>query len=174
MRNKGGVTLKPKTATEVARSLAEKLLEKHRKKGIPDVPKPDFEEFPTIPDDITSLHDKDLSALYGRLDAFAGYVSFVFAQSEVEYLDAAVALKEMEAELSLDALADAKKGETIKKKLEAYLEVKARALRQKELYHKAEMKLLKARLENVERSIRTLSREQSRREKINDHGRRHN
>jgi polyhydroxyalkanoate synthesis regulator phasin len=171
---KGGVIVRPKTATEVARSLAERLLDKHQKMGIPEVPNPNFKEFPTVPDDITGLHEKDLSALYGRLDAFAGFVGFYFAKAEVEYLEAAVGLKELEAELALDALSDAKKGEATQRKLEAYLEDRAREMRQKELYHKAEMKILKGRLENIERSIKTLSREQSRREKINDGRQRNN
>lgn len=167
---KGGRTQCPaqKPATSVARSLAEKLLKKHREAGLPDVENPGFKEFPKVPEDITGIHDQDLSALYGRLDAFAGYISAKLSAAEVEFLEVSVSLKELEAKLALEALIDAKKGEATKRKYEAFLDDQAVELRKSETYHKAEVKLLKGRLEAVERSIRILSREQSRREKVYD------
>lgn len=158
-----------------ARSLAEKLIAKHHGQGIPEVSQPfkDVSEIPEIPEDITELEDKRLSALYGRLDAFASFVGYRLAQAEVNKLDTGRRLKDLEARLILENLEGVKKGEITKKKTETYLDKRLVELREQETYHNAEVKLLKARHEGIERTIRVLSREQTRREaNQGHHGRR--
>lgn len=152
-----------------ARALAEELLAKQRKLGIPAARKPDA--FPEVPLDITSLHDSDLSELYGKLDAFAAYVGEHLAVAEVSHLDCARRLKDLESRLALEALEGVERGKATVRKLEAFMDEEAVQLRKDTTYHKAEVKLLQQRVDGMERSIRVLSRDQSRREK--QHDRRH-
>ena len=75
------VKVKPTTG---ARSLAEVLLARHRGMGMPEIRRPfkDVSDAPEVPQDITTLSDKDLSTLYGRLDAFAAFVGYRLAEAE--------------------------------------------------------------------------------------------
>ena len=149
-----------------ARSLAEKLLAKHRGQGIPEIVQPfaDVADVPEVPADITSLADQDLSNLYGRLDAFAAFVGYKLAEAEVCKLEAGRLLKDLEAKMTLAGLTGVKKGDITRKRMEIFLDPGLSEMRETEVYHTAEVKLLKARYEGIERTIRVLSREQSRRE----------
>lgn len=168
-----GVTTKPTTGP---RSLAETLLARHRGMGIPEIAQPfvDVSDAPVVPEDITSLAGNELSALYGRLDAFAGFVGYRLAEAEVRKLDAGHQLKDLDAEKTLFGLLDVKKGDITRKRMEVFLDKDLVAMRTSELYHTAEVKLLKARYEGIERTIRVLSREQSRREPSSHGHRNHN
>lgn len=149
-----------------ARSLAETLLAKHRSQGIPQ-PCLDVSQVPEVPEDITSLSDQDLSTMYGRLDAFASFVGYKLAEAEVCKLEAGRLLKDLEARMTLDGLSGVKKGDITRKRMEVFLEPELSTMRETEVYHTAEVKLLKARYEGIERTIRVLSRDQSRRETVN-------
>lgn len=150
--------------------LADELLTKHRKMGISAVPRPklDDDEFPSVPEDVSTLSDQDLSALYLKLDAFTGYVGFHLSIAEVAVLEVTGQLKEQEAKLTLSELDDAPKGKVAMRKLEVFMRPDLVKLRERETYHKAEVKMLKHRVATMERSIRMLSREQTRREKVHD------
>lgn len=163
------VKIKPTTG---ARSLAETLLARHRGMGIPEIAQPyaEVSDAPVVPQDITSLSDKDLSTLYGRLDAFASFVGYRLAEAEVRKLDAGHQLKDLDAEKNLIGLSGVKKGDITRMRMEIFLDKDLVGMRTSEVYHTAEVKLLKARYEGIERTIRVLSREQSRRE--SEHGRR--
>lgn len=158
----------PKPPPE-GRALAERLMAKHRDQGIPDVIKPfkDASGIPEIPEDITELEDKDLSKLYGQLDGFASYVGTRLAVAEVNKLDIGRQLEDRKAEFELRELDGVKKGEVTRKRLEVFMLGELVELRVQETYHSAEVKLLKSRYEGIERTIRVLSREQSRRESKN-------
>lgn len=164
---------RPKQITRVkpsgARGLAEVLLARHSDMGIPEITQPfeDVSKVPTVPGDITSLSDPDLSNLYGQLDAFAAFVGYRLAEAEVRKLDVGRQLKDLEASKSLYGLTDVKKGDITRKRMEVFLDTDLVAMRTAETYHCAEVKLLKSRYEGIERTIRVLSREQSRRESHN-------
>jgi len=134
--------------------------------GMPliECPFEDAKDAPNVPKDITSLNDQDLSKLYGHLDGFASFVGYRLAEAEVRKLDVGRELKDLDAKMMLSGLDGVKKGSVTQKKMEIYLEPELIALRTTEVYHTAEVKLLKSRYEGIERSIRVLSREQSRRE----------
>jgi len=147
-------------------SLARELMERRRESGIPEVGRPELKGgFPEVPDPITGLHDEGLSELYTRMDAFAAFVQEQVAIAEVEALDSHLRLKTLESRLQLEAL-EATHGSATQRKLEAFLDHDAVELRQEDLRRRAEAKLLKSRLDGLERSIRILSREQTRREKV--------
>lgn len=156
-------------ATTGPRSLAEVLLARHRGMGIPEITQPfaDVSDAPVVPDDITTLADPDLSKTYGQLDAFAAFVGYRLAEAEVRKLDAGQQLKDLEASKSLYGLTDVRKGDITRKRMEIFLDAELVSMRESETYHTAEVKLLKARYEGIERTIRVLSREQSRRESEN-------
>ena len=82
-------------------------------------------------------------------------------------LDAGRQLKDLEASKSLYGLEGVKKGDITRKRMEVFLDPELVSMRESETYHTAEAKLLKARYEGIERTIRVLSREQSRRESEN-------
>lgn len=126
---------------------------------------------PTIPRDITTLNDVELSRLYGQLSAFAEFVHNTVAVYDVEYILMENSSKESDVleRLKLANDSDNNIPKHIKEDM-AFMSEGARTSRAAKLERKSMYKILGARLEGIERNIRALSREQTRREK--DHERR--
>jgi hypothetical protein len=128
-------------------------------------------EHPVMPLDIVSLTDQQLSRLYGQLSVLASYVHDTAATYDVEYIFMENNAKEEDVleRLRLADESDNKIPKHIKEDM-AFMAREARVTRAAKLERKAMFKILGARLEGIERNIRALSREQTRREK--DHERR--
>lgn len=124
------------------------------------------DDFPTLPRDITSLSDEDLSKKYGELSAYAEYVNDVAAGYEVEFI-----FQENDSKIE-DALARLEQVDTGSTKQvkddTAFISEDARKKRAGKLEMKATYKILEAKANSIERNIKVLSREQTRREKVYD------
>lgn len=157
----------PKAVETPAYQLRERIQKKY-KIFMPKNPCRDGEE-PEMPRDITTLTDAQLSQRYGEMSAFAGYVHTVAANYDVEYILLENDSKVEDAIQRLKLVEDGNIPKHVKEDL-AFVSEEARTKRAAKLERKAMFKILGAKLEGIERNIRALSREQTRREK--DHERR--
>ena len=160
-RASGGRDTPASLAEFVAGQIAEKL-----KITAPKLPFTDY--VPEMPRDITKLGDEALSKLYGEFCAYANHVAWHTVHFEVDHLEVENDVRETE---TLERLALAEEdGPASQKKDLAFMTERAKRSRRLKLEKKAKYKILGSRLTGLERSISTLSREQTRREK--DHERR--
>lgn len=159
----------PKEVGTLAYRLRERIEVKYQ---IP-MPKNPFKQgySPEMPRDITVLTDEQLSRLYGEMSSFAGYVHDIAATYDVEFILMENSAKEEDVLERLRLAAETENAipKHIKEDM-AFVSEEARTKRAAKLERKAMFKILGAKLEGIERNIRALSREQTRREK--DHERR--
>ncbi len=127
------------------------------------------DEFPTLPRDITSLSDQDLSKKYGELSAYAEYVHDVAVGYEVEFIYQENDSKEEDVLARLKLAEDSEN--TIPKHIKedmAFMSDDVKKKRSSKIEMKAVFKILESKLNSIERNIKVLSREQTRREKVYD------
>lgn len=127
-------------------------------------------EYPVLPRDITRINDIELSTLYGQFSAYGEYVHDVAAGYEVEFI---LSENDSKIEDALERLrlhedTDNKRPKHVKEDI-AFVEEGARKKRAHKLEMKSMYKILQAKLDAIDRNIRALSREQTRREKEYEH-----
>lgn len=122
------------------------------------------EYVPELPHDITLLSDVDLGKLQGQFASYTSYVETCMAMADVESYEGE-SIRENEA--AIQRLSRSGEAGTVQdKKDDAYLDPASTRTREEALHKKAVATLMKAKMRQLERSIKVLSREQSRREAL--------
>ena len=161
---KGSITVKkPKPKT-----LAERVLVHMRTKHAIEFPSRPVnhkqEEYtPSLPPDITTVTNVQLGRLQSEFASYADYVQGVLALAEIDHLESVDVEKTEEAKTRLSL----HEGTLQEKADEAHLDPVATRRRQESLEAKARRTFLRNRLDQLERAMKVISREQSRRETEN-------
>ncbi len=169
--------LKPKNPTPAReseklspRGLAARVLELQRKQHRLDEPTRPVDEngqvyTPSLPPDITKMSNEDLGRLQGQFTAFGNYVRFLLATFDIEKLEADENEKMSAAEERLSS-----DEEKVRRRADlAIVSPRAVSTRKTNREKKAMVLLLKARMEGIEQAVKTLSREQTRRQAELEH-----
>lgn len=161
-----GIKLKDRDTT-LAQRIVRRMKERY-KISLPDAPVDEHGNtyVPTLPPDLTAISSAELGLLQGRFAAYADYVESCLATAEIDHLEGQNSEDIEEAKQRLRRTND--DGTVQDRKDDAFLDPAAQKVRSEALERKATRRFMQTRLSQLERDIKVLSREQSRREALHE------